>query len=119
MRVAVGTGLAALVLALAFWAYQENYRTREALARLRAVQAEIGQLQETRAVLAAEWAYLNRPERLRELVALNFGRLALLPMSPDHFGRIDQIAYPTPPSALELLQALPVSLDAGAERPDG
>lgn len=100
MRVVVALVLAASVLALAFWAYQENYRTRQAMADMRMLQREIGDLHERRTVLRAEWAYLNRPERLRELVALNFGRLGLLPMTPDHFGRLDQIAYPRPASPL-------------------
>jgi len=100
MRVVVALVLAASVLALAFWAYQENYRTRQAMADMLTLQREIGDLHERRAVLRAEWAYLNRPERLRELVALNFDRLRLLPMTPDHFGRLDQVAYPRPESPL-------------------
>lgn len=94
MRVITGVLLGAMVLGLAFWAYQENYRTRQALAEVRETQREIGRLQERLAVLRAEWAYLNRPERLRALAALNFDRLGLMPMAPEHFGRIDQVAYP-------------------------
>ncbi|MEM1129704.1 MAG: cell division protein FtsL [Pseudomonadota bacterium] len=98
MRVILGTLLAASVLLLAFWAYQENYRTRWALAETRQVQMDIARLQEELGVLRAEWAYLNRPERLRALVELNFERLGLLAMSPDHFGYVDQIAYPPSPN---------------------
>jgi len=96
MRVLVGLMLGAGVLALAVWAYQENYATRAALAELDEVRRDIGRLREKRDVLEAEWAYLNRPERLRELVALNFERLKLLPMTPAHFGRLDQVAFPRP-----------------------
>jgi hypothetical protein len=107
MRVLFGLCLGLAVLALAFWAYQENYRTRAAIAEMHALQRDIGALREERTVLRAEWAYLNRPERLRELVGLNFDRLGLLPMSPDHYGRIDQIAFPPSPglAALRRLQA--------------
>lgn len=94
MRVIIGMFLGAMVLGLAFWAYQENYRTRQAQSEVRKIQREIGFLQEQITVLRAEWAYLNRPERLRALTALNFERLGLLPMTPDHFGRLDQVAYP-------------------------
>ncbi|WP_375260861.1 cell division protein FtsL [Palleronia sp.] len=84
------------VMALAFWAYSENYETQESLAHVRDLQRRIGAERETLAILKAEWAYLNRPERLRALVDLNFERLALLPLQPFHFADVDQIPYPTP-----------------------
>ena len=94
MRVMIGLVLGAMVLGLAFWAYRENYTTRAAQAELRQVQREIGALQEELGMLRAEWAYLNRPERLRELALLNFPRLGLVPIGAERFGRIDQVAYP-------------------------
>lgn len=97
MRLFAGFVLAALVLSLAYWAYQENYRTRQALAEVRQLQGEIGRLTEQLNVLRAEWAYLNRPARLRELTELNFEALQLLPMTPDHFGALEQVAFPPPP----------------------
>ncbi|OSP55000.1 hypothetical protein [Pseudoruegeria sp. SK021] len=94
MRLFFSFFLGAAVLALAFWAYQENYHTRETIAEQRRIQSEIGRLREQLSVLRAEWAYLNRPERLRELTSLNFETLQLLPMTPDHFGRLEQVAFP-------------------------
>lgn len=85
----------ASVMALAFWAYQENYRTQDALKSVAKLQREIAQLREVEAVLEAEWAFLNRPERLMALVELNFDTLGLLPMTPDAFGDVEQISYPT------------------------
>lgn len=82
------------MLASGFWAYRENYQTQDALRALRILQADIAALREAQGMQRAEWAYLNRPDRLRELVAINFDRLGLMPMDPGQFGRAAQVAYP-------------------------
>lgn len=90
--------LAALgVMALAFWAYQENYKTQATIRDVRNLHAQIGSAHERLNILHAEWAYLNRPDRLADLAELNFDRLGLLPIMPEAFGRVDQIIYPLPP----------------------
>ncbi|MCF3593816.1 cell division protein FtsL [Rhodobacteraceae bacterium LMO-12] len=98
------------VIGLAFWAYHENYRTQEALNKTEDLQRQIGLARERLSVLNAEWAYLNRPDRLRELADLNFERLALLPLSAEQFGRIDQVSYPVE-KALDLSDSVDVSSD--------
>ena len=82
------------VIGLAFSANNETHKTRQALSEAVALQQEIGQLLETRAILRAEWAYLNRPDRLRELADLNFETLGLVPLRPEQFGHVDQVAFP-------------------------
>lgn len=85
------------VIGLAFWAYRENYRTQEAQSHAQSLQSQIGEARQRLRVLNAEWAYLNRPSRLMDLVEINYDKLGLLPLQPYQFGKIDQVAYPAPP----------------------
>lgn len=102
------------VMALGFWAYRENYATQAALREVTEIQNEIAGLREGLSIERAEWAYLNRPDRLRDLGTLNFDRLGLLPMEPSQFGTTTQIAFPPAP----LITNLPLDL-AGTEMVSG
>ena len=82
------------VVALAYWAYHQGYETRAMAREVTDLQRELRVMHEELSVLRAEWAYLNRPERLADLADLNFDSLGLLPLRPEHFSKIDQIAYP-------------------------
>lgn len=90
------------VMGLAFWAYQENYRTQAAAERAERLAGEIAGLRERLALLEAEWAYLNRPARLARLVELNYDALGLAPLSPEQFSEVEQVAFPPDPAALEV-----------------
>ncbi len=83
------------VLGLAFWAYRENYATQAALREVRDLQGDIADLREALSIQRAEWAYLNRPDRLRDLATINFDRLGLLPLQPEQFGQPQDIGYPS------------------------
>lgn len=84
------------VIGLGYWAYHQTILTQQAERRVERLQAEIGAEREKLSILRAEWAYLNRPDRLRELGFINFERLGLLPLAPEQFGRASQIPYPLP-----------------------
>ncbi len=89
------------IMALAVWAYNENHKTQQSKAEVAELRREIRSLREAISVQRAEWAYLNRPDRLRELADMNFARLQLMPMSGTQFGRIDEIVYPLPEEQIE------------------
>jgi hypothetical protein len=72
-----------LVVVCATWAYRVNYATQEALNRVADLRGEIAREREALVVLTAEWSYLNRPDRLRGLVAANAETLGLVELSPD------------------------------------
>ncbi|WP_342076210.1 cell division protein FtsL [Yoonia sp. SS1-5] len=106
-----------VVMALGFWAYQENYKTQQAIKDVRGLHAQIGAAHERLGMLRAEWAYLNRPDRLADLAELNFDRLGLLPLMPDAFGAVDQIIYPIPPIS-PIINPIELSFDpADVENP--
>ncbi|TVQ53947.1 MAG: cell division protein FtsL [Rhodobacteraceae bacterium] len=81
MRGALHFLAAAAVALLAFWAYQVTYDAQAALDRVAARRAEIAREREAIAVLEAEWAWLNRPDRIAELTARHADALALSPMA--------------------------------------
>ncbi|PRY94820.1 hypothetical protein BCF33_0421 [Hasllibacter halocynthiae] len=86
-------GVAGTLLAMAFFAYRENDRTHAVLRDLARVERDIGRTRESLAMLEAEWAFLNRPERLRDLAAMTWEQLRLEPMRPSAFGRISEVPY--------------------------
>lgn len=119
MKGLIYVGLALAVMGLGFWAYRENYATQASLKEVREIRAQIAAAQARLDRLDAEWAYLNRPDRLRDLVELNFQRLELLPMRPDAFANVEQV--PMPPAGLGPMasSSFIVSSDgaAGTEEP--
>tara|TARA_Y100001960_G_C14034084_1_gene522025 strand:+ start:113 stop:415 length:303 start_codon:yes stop_codon:yes gene_type:complete len=78
---------------IAFWAYQENIKTKKEVKKTEELQKAIGQTRSRLAILRAEWAYQNRPNRLQDLADLNYDNLQLLPLRASHFGNVDQIGF--------------------------
>ena len=104
---------ALVVMAMAFWAYRENYATQKALRELAALQDSIAGLREDITMQKAEWAYLNRPTRLKELAFANFDRLHLMPLEPEQMADGKTVAFPAPALTLDA----PGALTAGTARP--
>ena len=107
----------AFLVGLAFWAYQENIKTKNAIARTEKLQKEIVIARAGLSILRAEWAYLNRPDRLTELVALNYGRLQLVPLRASNFLEVDEINFLNDPDLPEIV-SLPVNLKMTASSHD-
>ena len=95
------------MMAFAFWAYRENYATQTQLKEMSRVQNQIAALRDEIAMQKAEWAYLNRPTRLRDLAAMNFDRLGLMPMAPLQLATASDVAMPLPGPLLITGQAQP------------
>lgn len=88
-----------LVAVCATWAYRVNYATQEALNRVADLEEDIAREREALAVLDAEWAFLNRPDRLRALVTANAAALGLHELTPEQFGEVAMVAFPPDPAA--------------------
>jgi hypothetical protein len=98
MRLVLHLSALVMVVVCATWAYRVNYATQEAADRLAELRGAIAGERQAIAVLNAEWAYLNRPDRLRALVAANAAALGLVELTPDQFGAAAMVAYPPEPS---------------------
>lgn len=100
MRLLLYFSAIVLVAVCATWAYRVNYATQEALNRVAGLRAEIAREREALVVLRAEWAYLNRPDRLRTLVDAHAGALGLVTLVPEQFGEAAMVAFPPEPGDL-------------------
>lgn len=92
---------AMLVVGLGYWAYHQTIQTQMADREVSRLHQQIAQEHDRLVVLRAEWAYLNRPDRLRELARFNFDRLGLLPLEASQFADVAQIPFPAPIDEME------------------
>ena len=82
-----------LIFTCALWANQESYKTRIAMKELRKTQQEFSHAFSRLDALRTEWAYLNRPRRLRQLVELNSNQLDLQPLRAQQFGLVSEVNF--------------------------
>ena len=80
----IGT-LIGSTFALGLWAYKINYDSRAADQRVKELEKSILSANKHFKILNAEWAHLNRPDRLRKLAEYYFFELRLTPINPDDF----------------------------------
>jgi cell division protein FtsL len=78
----------ALVATVGFGLFHVKYKVQALEEEMARLNSGIVQEQEQLHVLRAEWAYLNRPERLEDL---NRRLLGLGPMAPAQIGTIDDL----------------------------
>ena len=97
MRLTLYLSAIVLVAVCATWAYRVNYATQEALNRVADLRAAIASEREALDVLRAEWAYLNRPDRLRALASAHAETLQLMDLQPGHYGEAVMVAFPPEP----------------------
>ncbi len=107
----------ACLVGLAFWAYQENIKTKNVIAKTEKLRTDIGITRARLSILNAEWAYLKRPERLAELVDLNFDQLHLVPLRASNFSEVKNINFLNDPDLPEIIP-LPISLNIRASSND-
>ena len=117
LRSLIYTVTFAFLVGLAFWAYQENIKTKNVIAKTEQLQKDIGIARARLSILNAEWAYLNRPERLAELVDLNFDQLQLVPLRASNFSEVRDINFLNDPDLPEIVP-LPISLNVRASSND-
>jgi len=88
------TLLATLLLAAsAVSAYRVNYQTQAVISDVARLQHQIAREREALGVLRADWAYLNRPERLLALSEKYFGQLQLMPLNAAHYADPEKLAF--------------------------
>ncbi len=97
MRFTLYISAVVLVAVCATWAYRVNYATQEAMNRVADLRAAIAAARQALDVLRAEWAYLNRPDRLRRLADAHAATLQLIDLQPGHYGEAVMVAFPPEP----------------------
>ncbi|MEX2519193.1 MAG: hypothetical protein WD969_07680 [Paracoccaceae bacterium] len=108
-----------LVVVVAFWSFSVTYRTKDTLDEVARLQRAIAVEREAGQVLAAEWAWLNAPDRLDRLATGHEAELGLAPITPEHFGEVAEAPMIQPDDGMApvaLVDLDPVSPNGQAQR---
>ena len=93
LRFLLLTILTVSTFALGLWAYKINYDSRAADYRVKKLEKSILSANKEVKILEAEWAHLNRHDRLRKLAEYYFFELRLTPINPDDFISLSEIYW--------------------------
>ena len=76
---------------ISVWAYNINYKTRSTIKSVNELSSQIKGQQTRLRLLKAEWAYLNRPDRLNKLITMHFSELELIALSHQNYYLFDKL----------------------------
>ena len=91
MRTVIYGALSVSLIVFAWWAYKENYLTRNRMATVEDMQDLHSERFFYLQYLNAEWAHLTRAERLIALVENNFDQVMLGPMTEVNLAKLETI----------------------------
>ena len=90
-----------LVMSLAYLANLESVKTKATMYSAKLLRTEVDELKEELKFLNAEWALLNRPDRLTDLVKWHYRDLKLMPISIKNFKSIKSVELSKPSNRKE------------------
>jgi len=95
--------------------YGQKYRTEEVQSHVIELQNEIAGQNQVLSALDAEWAFLNQPGRLQDIVERHAEALNVAPLTVGQYGTIEDIPMRPAEPDIEGLDALLTSLGAGVD----
>ncbi|MBC8410779.1 MAG: hypothetical protein H8E12_18985 [Rhodobacteraceae bacterium] len=90
-----------LVMSLAYLANLESVKTKATMHSANLLRTEVDELKEELNILNAEWALLNRPDRLTDLVKWLYRELKVMPISIKNFKSIKSVEFSKPSNRKE------------------
>ena len=89
-RLSLSIGWVCVIVVASFMLYNVKYKVQSLKAQIEETSKEIAQEKEALRVVSAEWAYLNRPERLKSLADKYLAGKAV---TVDQVAEIEAIAF--------------------------
>ena len=109
-----------VIAVAAFMLYRVKYEVQSLHTQIAQTTQKLEEERDAMRVVSAEWAYLNRPERLRALAAKHLG---LTPATAAQIAVVEALPFPEKPEPEQVAQALvapalkPVSYQPNPDAP--